>query len=208
MSVRIEAVGLRDKAKQFQFMPEIATKAAQIALNETAQKKGMKLLRTAVESEINFPQGYVNSERLFVKRRAYNDNLEVVLAARQRATSLARFVQGPIDLKNRTGGVSVRVKGRVARIGKAFPIKLRAGSAAIRDKANIGIALRLKEGEQVRNKRIMSGVQLDHTLYLLYGPSVDQVFRDVADEQTGQFLDLVEREFDRQFVRLTRGSNT
>ena len=46
---------------------------------------------------------------------------------------------------------------------------------------------------------------LSNNVYLLYGPSVDQVFRSVADDKTPKILSDVTAEFLRQFARLSRG---
>jgi hypothetical protein len=205
VSVQIVAEGLKDHRRFFERMPEIAMQAARLALNETASGKGMRLLRTSIEEEIDFPKGYVNRDRLFLKKPARNNDLEVVMAARTRPTSLARFVRGGQDVeRSRLKGVRVSLKGTPKAMRGAFLVKLLRGRASIADGFNIGLALRLKDGERVRNKRVMVGTQLDTNLYLLYGPSVDQVFRDVAAEQTPAFLTEVDREFTRQFVRLTR----
>ena len=68
---------------------------------------------------------------------------------------------------------------------------------------NIGLAVRLKPGEVLQNSE--KAVRLDNNVYLLYGPSVDQVFRSVADDKTPKILSDVTAEFLRQFARLSRG---
>jgi hypothetical protein len=81
----------------------------------------------------------------------------------------------------------------------AFLMRLRAG-AGTADNYNIGLAIRLAPGERIRNKRVMT--QVGHNLYLLYGPSVDQVFRTVADDNAPEIATMVRDEFYRQFARL------
>jgi hypothetical protein len=48
-------------------------------------------------------------------------------------------------------------------------------------------------------------VKLADNVYLLYGPSVDQVFRLVADDRADDLAEMVENQFYRQFARLTNG---
>ncbi len=59
-------------------------------------------------------------------------------------------------------------------------MRLRRGSSVVSaENTNIGLAIRLKEGERVKNKNSM--VPVGSNLYLLYGPSVGQVYRTVAE---------------------------
>ena len=74
-------------------------------------------------------------------------------------------------------------------MNRAFLMNLRSG--------NLGLAVRLAPGERIDNKRRM--VQMSNGLYLLYGPSVDQVFRSVAEDVSADAGDFLEQEF----LRLT-----
>jgi hypothetical protein len=85
---------------------------------------------------------------------------------------------------------------------RAFLIKLPglAGSTEL-GAANMGLAIRLRPGEKLRNKtdarRVAKG------LYVLYGPSVDQVFR--SRDGTGVANDLVpdiQDDLSDEFIRL------
>lgn len=198
----IDGRALPGLAKYVEEQPQIATKAARIALNDVAAGAGMKLLREGVEDEVNFPPGYINRDKLYVSQKARDANLQVVISAAMRPTSLARFVEGD-KTPNRRGGVKVRVKrgGAVRTMDRAFLVKLRAGKT-LGENFNLGLAIRLKEGERIINKREQSAIQLTHNVYLLYGPSVDQVFSSVAYFSIGEILDLTEAEFLRQYVRL------
>ena len=117
-----------------------------------------------------------------------------------RNTSLARFVRGSPKVGKQ--GVYVAVSPGKARFMKrAFLIKLPQGSNPITDtQHNLALAMRLKRGETLQNKstarRIASG------LYVLYGPSVDQVFRNRED--TGVAIDLIpelEDDLQAEFLR-------
>ena len=102
----------------------------------------------------------------------------------------------------------MRVKVSASRgakvIPNAFPMKLRRGTGVYDpENANIGLAVRLGKDESIRNKHQM--VQVSGSLYLLYGPSVDQVFRDVRYEVQAPIGDVLESSFLRNYGRLSRG---
>jgi hypothetical protein len=93
----------------------------------------------------------------------------------------------------------VQIKpGRIVELPRAFLLTLRNG--------NVGLGIRLKPGETLQHtigaKLITSGPLAG--VALLYGPSVDQVFRSVAVEITPELLNELELEFLRQFIRMTR----
>lgn len=205
MSVQITADALKETAAYFQFARGFATQAARLALNDVAKGPGLTLLRTAITDQVDFPAGYIGNDKLYVSKYATGDDLEVGITARMRPTSLARFAKESLSGKRSSPGVHVQVKasGGLKFMASAFLIRLRAGATLSDENFNVGLAIRLKPGQTVINKREQSGVQLSHNLYLLYGPSVDQVFREVASEHTEPVLDLVESEFFRQFARLS-----
>ena len=68
---------------------------------------------------------------------------------------------------------------------------------------NIGLAVRLKDGELPINTH--SEVMLADNVWLLYGPSVDQVLSGVADDVAPGIQRSLSKQFLRQFARLTRG---
>src|SRR5690625_6863150 len=104
--------------------------------------------------------------RLQITQYAQGRHLLGTILGTDRSTSLARFSSGAKRL-------SVQVApGRRKRMGRAFLLPLRGG--------NIGLALRLKPGERLRNKKRVT--QVSKNLYLLYGPAVNNVFDDVAEE--------------------------
>lgn len=208
MSFTVTADALPDLELFLDRLPDRTKRAARMAINDVAGGSGLKLLRTAVEDEIAFPNGYVNKERLDQRRKATNDSLEATISGRIRATSLARFAtpgQTPDNTrakKDQTAGVRVQVHhGRTRRMDGAFLVRLRSGAGIADDSYNLGLAIRLKAGDTIRNKTAQSGVQLDHNLYLLYGPSVQQVFGDVASEKAPEVSQMVAFDFLRHFNR-------
>lgn len=81
---------------------------------------------------------------------------------------------------------------------KAFFIRLPQGSQMTETQFNLGLAIRLKPGEALMNK--VQAVRMASGLYLLYGPSVDQVFRandggGVASDRAPYLAQRLENEF-------------
>lgn len=185
--------------------PENTNRAASMALNDVLKgPRGLGVYRTAIKKQINFPPDYLNSDRFGVDQRATPDSLQASIVARQRPTSLARFVVGGGAPGGR--GVSVKVKqgGGAKTFKSGFLVRLRNGTNL--DGSNIGLAVRLAPG-QVLNKNDQSRmVHLESNVVLLYGPSIDQVLNtSVADAETPEVIENVATEFFRQFARLQDG---
>lgn len=197
MSVTIQGDFLTDMRQFFDEFPEITERSALMALNQVAERKAVPMIRHDAESQVAFPSGYLDSpDRLGVSRKATQSSLETVITARDRPTSLARFAPGQTPESGRNQGVTVMVKkGRSRHMKKAFLVRLKNG--------NVGLAIRLKQGE--RPDRAYKPVLLANNVYLLYGPSVDQVVRTVAEESLPEIGNMVSNEFFRQFARLSRG---
>lgn len=204
-SPRISTVELLDLADYMQSRPEKARRAASMAINDTA-RFAVPAYRRTMKEQVNFPAGYVEDPKRFGQtKKASPTDLEAAITARFRPTSLARFSNGTpsIEGARRAGGVRVRVnKGGGATFLKgAFFVRLRRGQDTS-DGFNVGLAIRLKPGESLRGRRKGgSGVRLDENLYLLYGPSVDQVFQDASVSESPAVADKLVREFTRQWVR-------
>lgn len=198
MTVRVLATGLDDVAKFFEDLPDIAEQAAVYAINDTADRQGLSAIRREMRKEIDFPTGYLESpDRMRVSKRASKGSLEAVVTARDRPTSLARFAAGQTAQNTRGRGVRVKISagggGKILR--EAFVINLKNG--------NRGVAVRVKDGSSLRNSS--KAVEIGKNLFLLYGPSVDQVFSGVIDQDKIQLDDILTNQFLRQFARLTRG---
>jgi hypothetical protein len=203
--IRVSNKGLQDLEQFFKRAPEAATMAARMAINDTATRQGMTLIKKEMRDEIAFPKGYLAGDRLKVVKRATNQNLEAVILGRKRATSLARFATGP-TVFNGKGGVQVRVRnGRTSYLKNAFLVRLRRGSSLDEDNYNIGLALILRPGDVINKKTTHTSWLAEGRVALLYAPSVDQVFRGVSDQVVEPIGDMVTNEFFRQFARLTRG---
>lgn len=217
MSVKVAALGLAESIKFFEVMPDTATKAMSISINQVAQRGGMRLAQDAIYEQVAFPKDYLKGDRLMVAKFSRPNDLEAVIRGRKRATSLARFAKGSIGGGQfLTGGgraptppISLRVKTNAGTaLRSAWLVRLNRGASFDEDNYNVGLAVRVKKGEKVLGKSTkhdswLTGNPEDGGVALLYGPSVDQVFRDVADSIGEPILNLVTAEFFRQFARLS-----
>jgi hypothetical protein len=198
MSVDIDSSQVTDLEHLFEKFPDIARQAMSIALNETARGPALKAAKRNIMAQINFPEGYLDT-RVEFKKAATPYNLEARIVGRDRPTSLARFTPpgtpiGRQAVVNR--GINVTVKrGSPRRIPQGFLVNLR--------NSNIGFAIRLKPGETVRGVQRFNPVRLFPNVYLLYGPSVDQVLTDVGDQIAEEVTSDIAAEFNRQFARLS-----
>ena len=154
-----------------------------------------------IRQQINVPSRYLSpsQRRLYVGKKATPSRLESSVNARLAPTSLARYVQGR---PRRGQPVRVSVKpGQTRTLQRAFLIRLRSGNRAVSgDTFNLGLAIRLRPGERLQNKTYSR--KLDRGLYLLYGPSVDQVFLDnsgsgVATDMADDVAEQLNDEFQR-----------
>lgn len=206
MTVTTELEGLDDAVLYFESAPKIAARAARLAINDTISRKGLKVIQNEMLDQVNFPKGYLKGDRLGVVQYASESNLEGVIRARKRATSLARFASAgtPIGSQARQG-VRVAVRnGGSAFLRNAWLVRLRKGASLTEDQYNVGLAVRVQPGDKIAGKYSAHQSWLvPGSVALLYGPSVDQVFSDVAEDTGPEILDLVATEFFRQFERLS-----
>lgn len=138
-------------------------------------KEGKRLAAREMEDQVNFPRGYLTGEngRLSIAQFATRNDMLGVLRGRDRPTSLARFITGGARTTGaRRGGVNVEVTpGIVKPFKTAFLMRLRSNT--------LGLAIRTRDHKPptsaYKPKEIAPG------LWLLYGPSVDQVFNETRD---------------------------
>ena len=177
-------------------------RAASQALNKVARDARAQAAK-AIREQVNLPASYVApaQRRLWVSKNATPGNLESKVSAQGRATSLARFVTGPA--RPGKAGVYVEVKPGAARFMKrAFLIRLPSGTSPVTDtQFNLGLAIRLRPGETLQNK--MAARRVENGLYVLFGPSVSQVFRDNSgDGVANQIAPKAARDLESEFLRL------
>lgn len=187
-----------DQLPDLDTAPERIVRLARMAINRTADRARAGAARL-MRDQVNFPASYLRGadSRLYIRKKSVGNDLEAIITGRFRPTSLARFAKGsgPTSNRNRSG-ITVEVHPGEARMLKnAFFVRLRAGSTKTDTKYNLGVAIRLKNGERPRNTR--AAVQLDRNLWLLYGPSVNQVFQSVREDISPETRDFLVAEFRR-----------
>lgn len=161
-------------------------RALSIAVNY-GTRRGLARAKRRMQSQVALPKSYLDA-RFAVSRFARPDDPTARLTGTDRATSLARFAK---PSSGRTQGVTVVVKPGFARYMRSgFLINLKNG--------NKGLAVRLGRGNRPRNTRGAKELGAGSGVWLLYGPSVDQIFTSVRDQISPELLDDVAREFDRQ----------
>lgn len=193
--IGLETRGLDRFEKMIHDAGVIGARAASLAINETAFF-ARRLSSVQIRKELNLSAGYIG-HRLTVRKVAKPNDLEAVVRAEDRPTSLAQFSNSP----RRFGRQRLPPRVKVAAGGSNSPMR---GAFFLRLAGNnVGIAVRLKPGERVRNKKQMSGVSSG--LYLLYGPSVGQAFGSIAEKLLPQISDNLEVRTAHHLERLLNG---
>lgn len=207
LSLKIEVNGGDDVVRLLDQYPEKATQAARMAINDTL-KHGRTLAKREIGNQVNLKSGYLDGSSKYGRRLdtdpASGDVLRGRITGRREATSLYRFDGRQLYAPGKTvsrkkAGVSVKVDRTTKRIPRAFIMNLKGG--------NHGVAIRLPKGETPNRKWNGKPLYKNNTgnVYLLYGPSVNQVFDDVAEDLQPELTNYFQREFQRQFARLTSG---
>lgn len=198
MTAVVIARGLQDFSRFIDALPELATEAAYLAINDTS-RDAVPLIKSEMRKQINFPNGYLNKQRLDVRRKATRVTLEAVISGRDRPTSLARFAEGATPENSRRRPIFVRVHaGQQKRLQKAFIVRLKNN--------NLGLAIRLPKGQEP--DRAYKPVELTRGgkgqgAWLLYGPSVDQVMQGVSGDVGDRISEALAANFLRQFSRVS-----
>lgn len=202
MKIEFETTGIQRFAEYCERLPAVADHAAQLAINDAARfaiRRGSKQMR----EEINFPARYLVGAdgRLKIVKHATHTTHEAVVRGRDRATSLARFAKTPVRF-GRQKGITVKVDAKGStRLRRGFYMKLRRGRTFEGGNHNVGLAVRLKPGESLSKSQ--RALELGGGVWLLYGPSVDQVFKGVAVDILDEVSEKLNSEFQRQFDRLS-----
>lgn len=184
--------GAREAAEALGHVREDIERAAYRALNLAGTKVRTRLAKMTRE-QVAFPASYLapSGGRLTLTEKARSGNLAITITGRDVPTSLARFA-GRQTRANRDGKIRVEVAPGAAKfLKRAFFMDLKNG--------NRGLAVRTGGGAPERAYRPKP---LGNGLWLLYGPSVDQVLRGVTSARGGTFgevepeaLEILEAEF-------------
>ena len=181
MTIVVE--GLAEDAAGTGHLAEDIERATYRALNLAATKTRTKA-DNLVRSQVAFPAAYLrpSTGNQTVAEKARTGQLDVVIQGRGHPASRARFATYKGDTGRPAGkdGLDVIVKPGAAKFVKgAFIIKLRNG--------NRGFAIRTPGGPP-------SGAykprRINEKLWLLYGPSVDQVLYGTRAVRDGAFGDV------------------
>lgn len=219
MKITVEATGIENIDMLFERFPQVAAKAMSMAINDTARGPAIDLAKDEMYKQVAFPAGYLDDpNRLGVTQFAYPERLEAVITGRDRPTSLARFTpdrpgNGQTIVRTKTAG---RASGNatprnvVVKPGDPRPLFNTFFVGLGQGQMNVGLAIRLRPGESITNINAYKPTRFDKQtpeqaakngeVWLLYGPSVDQVFRGVADEIAPAVAEALDKEFTRQFA--------
>lgn len=210
--------GLAELQDYVALLPDQARKAADLATID-ATRFAFRQSSKAIREQVRLPVDYIgNAEnggnRLTIKYDQQGDARVGIVEGRKRAMSLSRFLTaGPVFGGKAPARIRVKPRGRSTTTIKVtggdrseaplFAVRLRSGKSASEDNYNVGLAVRLKPGESaVARKEDLT--PLFPNVYLLYGPSVNQVFFDVAPAVADPVADTLQDAFLRQFARLTK----
>lgn len=180
---------------ELQKLPAAIETAAYRAINKAAER-GRADASNRMQRQVNFGAAYLapGAGRLRVDKQASRGRLEANIVGRDRPTSLARFAQAATTSSR--SGVILQVKpGSVRYLKKAFFVKLRSGNTETQN--NLGLAIRLPAGQRPRRVDRGGAKQIAPGLWLLYGPSVGQVFNLTRKDIEPATLDFLEAEFTR-----------
>lgn len=209
--IQVDIRGLEIVQQFLETQPERTNKALRFAVNYAAAQ-GARRAKREILRQVAFKSAYLgnatsNDAPLRVGKRATEANLSAEIEAKHRPTSLARFAASPVQFGAPKGrrGIRVRVKpGSTSMHKRAFFVRLKRGKALTTDNYNVGLAVRLKPGEQLENKKDPPPATKSG-LTILYGPSVEQLFNTVSTDISDDVAQDTQREFLRQFARLGRG---
>lgn len=193
----------RSSLPDFSKAPEKIAAAIRMGINRTADRT-RTAAADAIRGQVNFPAQYLRpgEKRLWVRKQATTNDLEAVITSRTRATSLARFAKQKSNTKDvMTNGLTIEVKtGKSKRMKGTFFVKLRAG-ANVDTQSNLGVAIYMRNGQ--KPNRAYMPVELKRSkstrgaAWLLYGPSVYQVFDTVRSDIAPDATDFLETEVTR-----------
>lgn len=205
--ITLSMKGMRDLETFAKEFPAEVDTAAQRAVNYTLVKVRTQTTRD-MQKQVELGKSYLDS-KLRITRKATIKNPIGEISGAFEPISLARFARGTIK---RGKPIKVRVKkgGSVTKFSNAAIVPLSRGG--------IGFLVRMKKGETLKGssaarpllpRKRKDGSRSDPATkaYLLYGPSVNQLFKEML--KTNEIIpvanDILEQEFFRQMKVLING---
>lgn len=198
MAFAIQTRGLSGYRELLQSMPQQTRQAARLAIN-TSARRGRAEGSRRIREQVNLTASYLNLPGRFqVSRFATTQEPTAVISARTEPTSLARFATQRSRGGKRAGlRIGIKHAGGKTVLRSGFFINLRSG--------NRGVAVRTAVADRLNLRRAgIVGRASKRGYMLLYGPSVDQVFRTVRQDMLPQLSAFTNAEFLRQFSRLSQ----
>lgn len=203
MAQSTNLAGLRSYAGALRKSPEAAGKAAEIALNKGAEK-ARDLGGKQIIKELHLELPYVQ-KHLTVTKKASRGDLLAKISAMRRDVLLPRYgaalrTKKAKTPKRRLKGDPYRgiPRGRKSAGSKAFAVK----RGRPRKRWENAFFFRGKNSGAwiMATRRPGDTGRKDFTVR--YGPSVYQAWKNVRNDVTPKAMDVVEREFVKQFNRL------
>lgn len=188
--------GLSETMTDVDVLPDRVKTAAQIAVNY-ATKKARTAASRGMRDQISWTASYLDGK--LTMKLADGSALEGSIGAQFRPTSLARFAVGSKKPWTRPTTLHVGAATFKPTNGQMIFVPLKRGGAFNEDQQNIGLAVRLKDGDAVKGKYRMK--PFGRGLYLLYGPSSAQVLYTVAEDMIPDVAGWLDTEFARQMNR-------
>lgn len=199
--IRISSAGIQGLATFVARTPEVAAEAAKLAVGDAAEW-GRNLSKREMVSTVNLPADALAGRRFRISQRPTTQNPEAVISADNNPLGLSRFVVSQKD----KGSAHPKVRILVGGATKSFSDPGTKGSYSFLiptpGGANgVGLALRTKG--PLRNSQAARKIGRD--LYLLSGPSVNQMFGQLMPTIVPRVEAKLQTEFARQYERLIRG---
>lgn len=199
--ITISSRGIDQFARQLERYPQQARKAASMAVNDTAAWSKTQA-RILMQSQILLPRETLENARFGVRQSATGANPEAVVSASNNPLGLSRFVVSPKVPGAAYPKTRIKVGGRTIQWGQegqkggSYAFLLQTPNGAD------GVALALRTTTPLRNSR--AARKIGRNLYILSGPSVNQMFARIAPELVPRIEERLQGEFARQFARLLR----
>lgn len=190
--ITIARTGLENLDAYVRRFGDGANKAASMTLNDTARWARTRL-KAQMQADIRLTESAFTGKRLYVAEFANPGHLQATVRGDKQGYSLSRFsVDKPVRLARapflqiKRGGPSVQVK-------RGFFLPAPNGA--------LGLAVRTN-GPLTKGK----GRKISKNLYILFGPSPDQMMKRLVPELVPSVLRYADTEFTRQIKRfITNG---
>lgn len=206
-NISITVEGLDDLADTFEQFPQQAAEAARRAVNYAADRFARRTAN-GIKSELN-----LGSTQLYNASNPRGSRIKVRRATMDVLTATVSASSAPMLLSNfatnipRGRGRGVKAVSPIVMVSPGSSQKLNNAFYVQAKNGTWLIAVRLKPGESLRNKKSGRTYPLrkgDPSTSVLYGPSLDQAFRVKADDNLSQIGTDVRSEFLRQMEVLSK----